>query len=136
MKPHEIIVGQPVTAIKHALSKQLRRKMTPAERILWGYLRANRLQGMHFRRQQVIEGFIADFYCHSVALVIEVDGATHERQHDLERSAVFEGRGIRTLRFTNEEIYSNNERVLEIILYTLKQSHSVTLEEREDGEKV
>ena len=47
--------------------------MTPAEKILWNELRANKL-GVHFRRQQVIAGFIVDFYCHKSALVIEVDG--------------------------------------------------------------
>ncbi len=121
MKPREIVVGQFVSEAKRFLSKQLRCKMTPAERILWEYLRANRLQETHFRRQQVIEGFIADFYCHSASLAIEVDGATHELQHDLERSSVFEGRGIHTLRFTNEEIYTDIERVLEVIRYTLHE---------------
>ncbi len=115
MKPHAIIVGQPVAKIKQDLAKQFRRDMTRAERTLWGRIRDNRLEGVHFRRQQVIDGFIADFYCHSAALVIEVDGATHELQHDLERSAVFEGRGIRTLRFTNAEVYADIERVVKTI---------------------
>lgn len=47
--------------------------MTPAEKALWEELRANKL-GVHFRRQQVVQGFIVDFYCHQAALVIEVDG--------------------------------------------------------------
>ena len=48
--------------------------MTPEEKILWGCLRGNKLNGLHFRRQQVIAGYIVDFYCHSVRLVIEIDG--------------------------------------------------------------
>jgi very-short-patch-repair endonuclease len=47
--------------------------MTPEEKILWQHLRANRLQGYHFRRQQIIDGFIADFYYHATALVVEID---------------------------------------------------------------
>ena len=47
--------------------------MTPAEKILWKELRANKL-GVHFRRQQVIQGFIVGFYCHKAELVVEVDG--------------------------------------------------------------
>ena len=55
--------------------------MTPAEKILWEELRANKL-GVHFRRQQVISGFIVDFYCHKAALVLEVDGDVHDLQQE------------------------------------------------------
>ena len=51
--------------------------MTPAEKILWQELRANKL-GVHFRRQQAIAGFIVDFYCHKAGLVVEVDGDIHD----------------------------------------------------------
>jgi len=53
--------------------------MTPAEKILWKELRTNRL-GVHFRRQQIIQGFIVDFYCHRAGLVVEVDGDVHDLQ--------------------------------------------------------
>ena len=68
-----IITNQKVTKEKLQRAKELRRNMTPAEKMLWGELRANKL-GIHFRRQQIIEGFIVDFYCHKASLVIEVDG--------------------------------------------------------------
>ena len=55
--------------------------MTPAEKILWNELRANKL-GVHFRRHQIIQGFIVDFYCHKAALVIEVDGDIHDLQQE------------------------------------------------------
>jgi very-short-patch-repair endonuclease len=48
--------------------------MTEAENILWQSLRGSRLAGLKFRRQQVIEGFIADFFCHGAKLVVEIDG--------------------------------------------------------------
>jgi very-short-patch-repair endonuclease len=70
-----IIPGQTVTKEKLERSRQLRREMTPAEKILWQELRGNKL-GVHFRRQQVIAGFIVDFYCHKAGLVIELDGVS------------------------------------------------------------
>ena len=80
MKPHNIIIGQKVSPEKIKRAKELRQNMTPAEKILWQYLRAERFHNLKFRRQQIIEGFIVDFYCHSLRLVIEVDGEIHEHQ--------------------------------------------------------
>jgi len=76
-----IIPGQTVAKEKLQRAKELRRDMTPAEKILWGKLRGNKL-GVHFRRQQIIAGFIVDFYCHKAALVIEVDGDIHDLQQE------------------------------------------------------
>src|SRR5438270_611728 len=82
-----IVIGQRVDPAKVLRSKELRRQMTPAERSLWNCLRANRLGGLQFRRQQVIDGFIVDFYCHAAAVVVEADGPVHEQQaeYDAER---------------------------------------------------
>jgi len=66
----------------------MRKEMTPAEAKLWACLRDRQVGGAKFRRQQVIAGFIAAFYCHEYALAIEADGPTHEAQHDAERDAV------------------------------------------------
>ena len=79
MPVKNIIPGQPVTKEKLQRAKELRRDMTPAEKILWQELRGNKL-GVHFRRQQVIAGFIVDFYCHKAGLVVEVDGDIHDLQ--------------------------------------------------------
>lgn len=67
MPVKNIIPGQRATKEKLQRAKELRREMTPAEKILWEELRANKL-GVHFRRQQVIQGFIVDFYCHPVKI--------------------------------------------------------------------
>ena len=67
MPVKNIIPGQKVTKEKLLRAKELRSEMTPAEKILWNELRANKL-GVHFRRQQVIQGFIVDFYCHPVKM--------------------------------------------------------------------
>src|SRR5262245_55901750 len=111
-KPRQIVVGQRVTEEKRVASKILRENLTGAETLLWSRLRNRQVGEAKFRRQQIIEGFIADFYCHDAALVIEVDGPTHEPQHDAERDAVFKGRGITTIRFTNTEVLEETEEVL------------------------
>jgi very-short-patch-repair endonuclease len=99
---------------KFRQAERMRRAMTPAEAILWQHLRANRLQGFHFRRQQVIAGFIVDFYCHAVGLVVEVDGEVHATQttYDAERDRVLATHGLRLLRVQNREIERNLPTVL------------------------
>ena len=109
-----IVQGQQVAGDKLARAKELRRQMTPAEKILWQHLRANRLNGLHCRRQQVIDGFIVDFYCHAAKLVIEVDGEIHQRQleYDQARDRILTARGLRVLRIRNDEVMQDLERVL------------------------
>ena len=113
--PKQILTGQHVAEEKVIASKSMRKAMTPAEARLWERLRNRQLKNAKFRRQQIIAGFIADFYCHESALVIEVDGPIHEAQHDAERDAVFTGKGILTLRFSNAEVLQNLESVLQTI---------------------
>ena len=71
MSPKNIVIGQYVSEEKKEVARYLREHMTEAETILWQNLRANRLSGYHFRRQQIICGFIVDFYCHSANLVVD-----------------------------------------------------------------
>ena len=79
--------------------------MTPAEKLLWQEVRAKKL-GVRFRRQQVIAGFIVDFYCHKAALVVEVDGDIHDLQkdEDARREKVLREMGLRIVRFRNDEV--------------------------------
>lgn len=100
-----IIIGQRVTKGKVERSRELRRDMTPAEKTLWQELRANKL-GVHFRRQQIIAGFVVDFYCHKATLVIEVDGGIHDLQQeaDAKREKVLREMGLTIVRFGNEEV--------------------------------
>ena len=100
-----IVRGQSVTADKVDRAKELRRSMTEAEAILWGELRKNR-QGLHFRRQQIIDGFIVDFYCLAARLVVEVDGPIHDqlRAADRERELALAERGLLVVRVTNEQV--------------------------------
>ncbi len=115
--PEQIVTGQKVNPEKLARAKALRHHMTPAEKCLWEALRRNQLDGFHFRRQQVIDGYIVDFYCHAKGLIVEVDGPIHDQQieYDAERTDALIARGLRVLRFRNEEIMQNLEGVLDQI---------------------
>lgn len=116
-----IVRGQKIDSTKKRLSKEFRSEMTPAERVLWQSLRRNQLKGFHFRREQIIDGFIVDFYCHAAGLVIEVDGSVHDdqRQHDAERESILVGRELRVIRFRNEEVLGNLQDVLRRIAENL-----------------
>jgi len=117
MARKNILTRQKMSAAKYERAQELRHEMTPAERRLWGYLRANRLEGWHFRRQQVIAGFIVDFYCHQAGLVIEVDGPIHANQQavDAERTRILAEYGLKVLRTSNQAVMNNPQHVLDCI---------------------
>jgi very-short-patch-repair endonuclease len=106
MSDGKYIRGQHVQPEKLSFAKRLRREMTPAERILWKALRRNAVDGFHFRRQQVIDGYIVDFYCDAARLAIELDGSVHEDQweHDESRDRAISRHGVRVLRISNDAI--------------------------------
>jgi very-short-patch-repair endonuclease len=82
--------------------------MTEAEKVFWGMVRGRKMFGLKFRRQQVIDGFIVDFYCDSLGLCVEIDGSVHEseeqREYDRNRDEVLALRGLKVLRFSNDEV--------------------------------
>lgn len=90
------------------MARHLRRVMTPEERLLWGWLRDRRAHGLKFRRQAPFEGYILDFYCAEMRLVVEVDGGVHrepgQRARDELRDRVLAERGLQVLRVSNEEV--------------------------------
>jgi very-short-patch-repair endonuclease len=99
---------------KHA--RELRREMTEAEKVLWKHLRARRFMNLKFRRQHPILEFVADFYCHELKLVVEVDGKYHEEDdaayYDKERTKELQRYGFTVVRFSNDEILNDVENVL------------------------
>ncbi len=117
MPARNLISGQKVTPEKVQRAKELRREMTREETVPWEHLRANRLAGFHFRRQQVIDGFIVDFYCHAAGLVVEIDGEIHQQQipYDTEPDAIVSARELRILRIRNHEIWEDLAGVLDRI---------------------
>ena len=100
-------------------AQTLKANETKAEKVLWQYLKAKQIDGFKFRRQHAIEIFIADFYCHSLKLVIELDGEIHNtkenKEHDKSRTYELEKYGITVIRFTNNEIFTNIEAVIKQI---------------------
>lgn len=101
-----------------ANAKELRNNPTHAEMLLWNYLRT-KPNGYKFRRQHPIGIFIADFYCHRLKLVIEVDGSIHDlketKDHDAERQKIIEEEGMKVVRFTNRQIEHGLEEVIKRI---------------------
>ncbi len=98
-------------------ARELRKDLTPAERKLWQYLRNDQL-GARFRKQYAVDTFIVDFFCAKSKLVIEVDGDSHaeQREYDAARTKwLSEQHHYRVLRFTNREVLTNIEAVVEAI---------------------
>ncbi len=96
----------------------LRNNQTRAEWLLWLELRSSQL-GCKFRRQFGVGPYIVDFYCPKFHLGIEVDGDSHfapqAEAYDEERLRYLIDKGVHLLRFTNEQIYSDLESVLQVI---------------------
>jgi very-short-patch-repair endonuclease len=112
MKPKSRKIRAPATVRMRA--KGLRRNMTQAESLLWDRLRNRRLNGLKFRRQHPLGRLIADFYCVQYRLVVELDGGIHDVQNDYdeERTRQFEAFGYRVIRFRNDQIEMDMEKVL------------------------
>ena len=99
-------------------SRHLRKRSTPAEVILWEEIRNRKLGGLKFRRQYPVLGFILDYYCAEKSLGIELDGSIHDSQEEYDewREKLIQEKGIRIVRFSNQEIVKNLEEVKKKIL--------------------
>jgi len=97
-------------------ARELRKTLTPAEKKLWEHLKKRRMKGYKFRRQHPIFEFIADFYCHTIKLVVEVDGGIHnidrQKEYDIKRTAKLNKFGITAIRFTNKQVLNDLNSVL------------------------
>ena len=96
------------------IARDFRKQPQPSEAVLWTVLRARRLRGFKFRRQQPIGSFVVDFYCDEAGLIVEVDGPIHEHQQDADRQRqeLLESLGLRVLRIQADEIISDIDTVL------------------------
>jgi len=92
----------------------LHKTMTIPEKLLWDKLKQKQICGLRFRRQHPIEFFIADFYCHQIRLVVEIDGEIRNQQEEYDdgRSAEMEKFGIKTIRFKNWEVENDIDDVI------------------------
>ena len=97
-------------------AKLLRENMTEAELKLWECLKEKKLLNLRFRPQHPIDIFIADFYCHPLKLVVEIDGGIHmpetNKAYDVGREAELDRWGLKVVRFTNQEVLNNLDQVL------------------------
>ena len=101
------IRDQKIHSKKLELARRFRKNPTESEDMVWQMLRNRQIKNLKWRRQQVIDGFIADFYCAELNAVLEIDGSVHDtdevKEYDEYRTSVFESRGIRTYRLRNED---------------------------------
>ena len=108
-----------VSAPQRHRAKSLRRSMTRAETLLWRYLKAHHVDGLGFRRQVPMRGYVADFACHAARLIIELDGESHDfesrQRSDLARDAWLRSQGYTVLRFGNDDVLKNLQGVVEAI---------------------
>lgn len=99
------------------IRRELRKEPTEAEAFLWKILRGKNINGRKFRRQHSIENYIVDFYCAEEKLVIELDGKIHlnQKEMDFERDKQLKELGYNVLRFENERVFRELEKVVCII---------------------
>ncbi len=119
------------------LAQNMRNNPTKAENILWKRIKQFRKDGYIFRKQHPMDIFIADFYCHKLKLVIEVDGEIHSgnkaKEYDDSRSGELERFGIIVLRFKNEDVLNNLDIVINKIINIITESASPALLGAGDG---
>ncbi len=96
-------------------ARKMRRHQTEAEIKLWEILQNKKMMGLRFKRQHPISNYIADFYCHKIKLVVEVDGKIHftqeRKEYDSNRTAEMERLGIEVMRFTNTQVLEHLDEV-------------------------
>lgn len=118
-----IAQNQRVSPVKVERSRELRKEMTKAEKAFWEMVRGRRMCGLKFRRQQVIDGFIVDFYCDSPGLCIEIDGGVHDDEeqanYDRLRDEALASRKLKILRIRNDEVFNGKDliekRIIDLI---------------------
>ncbi|MFH1252456.1 MAG: endonuclease domain-containing protein [bacterium] len=98
-------------------ARELRKKGTLAEVILWKYIKHKAIKGYEFHRQVPIDDYIVDFYCHELKLAIEIDGISHDNKlrYDRRRQKRLEELGVNVIRFSDEDVRNQTESVLEVL---------------------
>lgn len=117
---------QRINPKKLELARQFRKNPTESEDAVWQMLRNRQIKNLKWRRQQVIEGFIADFYCAELNVVLEIDGSVHDsedaKEYDEYRTSVFTSKGIRTFRLRNEDC--DRQHLIELIEHIINSINS------------
>lgn len=106
-------------------ARRLRKSSTDAEARLWRHLWRIPIEGTHFRRQVLIGPYFADFACHQIGLVIELDGSQHGEdaalRYDAKRTEFLASQGYQVIRFWNHEVLEELEAVLDTIFAIVQQ---------------
>ena len=104
--------------------RQLRRDQTPAEELVWRFLRKRQTKNCKFRRQYSIDKFVIDFYSPELKLAVEIDGDVHDlpsqKEHDIARQNYLENYGIKFIRIRNEELFANTDKAFDKIEELIK----------------
>lgn len=110
-------------------ARENRKAMTEPETRIWLALRAGRFEGVKFRRQKVIGQYIADFAANEPRVVVEIDGHTHDVDdpRDAARTRYLNERGYHVVRFTNGDVMTNLEGVLQMLAMTLSEAREAPL---------
>ncbi|MDP2387848.1 MAG: endonuclease domain-containing protein [Bacteroidota bacterium] len=105
-------------------AKHLRQRETSAEDLFWKMARNRKILNLKIRRQHPIGIYIADFYCHELKLVIELDGSIHDLEHvkqkDKVREAFLISEGLKIMRFSNDDVFANPHLIEEAIKKIMK----------------
>jgi very-short-patch-repair endonuclease len=98
-------------------ARELRKRSTKSEVILWNNLKGSKFYGLQFMRQKPIGEYIVDFYCSKLKLIIEIDGITHndKQKYDFNRQIELESLGLIVFRFSDEYVRTNVKGVLYMI---------------------
>jgi very-short-patch-repair endonuclease len=115
------------------IARNLRKRESWAERLMWSWLRDHRFADYKFRRQHPIGPHVLDFFCNEAKLDIEVDGFQHGAQHhmvaDAERDAFLKSQGIRVLRFWSSRLRKDRETIRDTIWRALQERAPRTMPE-------
>ena len=109
-------------------ARELRKQNTEAESLFWNeVLKDKKLASFKFTRQKPLDNFIADFYCASLGLVIEIDGEIHnfQKARDKERDNTLQQKfGLKIIRYTNEEVLNNAEKIVGNLVRRIRYMNS------------
>ena len=117
------------TNFANSVAKELRKNSTDAERILWSILKNGQFFGLHFKRQQPIGNYIADFACMKKKIIIELDGSQHDEtksiEYDRKRTQCLNSLGFQVIRIWNNDIFNNLNGVYEHLFNILKKDKNI-----------
>ena len=109
--------------------RSLRNDATPAEVVLWQYLKGSQVGGLKFRRQHNVGPYILDFYCPAIKLAIELDGEVHHApmafEYDKARTDYLNLQGITVLRYHNEIVSRNVQGIIDSILHFAERGEQI-----------